>query len=565
MAGRGQSHLSLWFEVFAALWRRAMAPLRILWRRSWFYRPFLRGRKLGRITLHPRDFAPRRLEDAHALLQGRFRFAGQSVEIRQGTIFDQPAPSQAWTEALHSFAWLPPLAQAGGEPARVLATNLIGQWLRRYARYSEPAWRADVLGRRLVHLFAHSRFVLAKADVMWRSRLLVSLREQSRMLGRVSGEAPEGLPRLEAAVAHALSGICLEDDSQRLGSGLSRVRQECGRQILPDGGHASRSPQALLEAFRQMTMLSDSVAAVGQQFPEDLRDTQERMGAMLRFFRLGDGTLAQFNGGGQGEPKMLANLLARDSVRAQPGGSAAESGYQRLVAGRSIVVMDCGAFPQSAFAQFAHAGCLAFEFSTGHQRLVVNCGAAPEDERWSAALRLTAAHSTVTLGDRSMGHVLEGRLARILGARLTGGPVAVRTARRETEGGWMVEGSHDGYLAGFGVMHERRLTLSSNGRSLSGCDRLSGARGWRSRDPVPFAARFHIHPDVRVSGSYGGDILLKLPSGDGWRFQASGAEVSIGKSVYLGGEALRRCDQLVLSGSVGPEPAELAWSFERIG
>jgi len=565
MAGRPKSHLSFWLEVAAALWRRAMAPLRILWRRSWFYRLLLRGRMPARIAFHPTDFSPRRLEQADALLRGRFRFAGETVDLREGTIFDAAPPSLAWAEALHGFDWLPPLASAGGEPARVLATNLIGQWLRQYARYSEPAWRADVLARRLVNLFAHTRFVFPKADVMWRSKLLVSLREQSRMLARISPEAPDGLPRLEAASAHALSGICLDDGAQRLASGLARLQQECERQILPDGGHRSRSPRALLEAYRQLVMLNESLVATGRSLPPELQEVQERMGAMLRFFRLGDGTLALFNGGGEGDPRLLAHLLTRDQVRAQPSGSPPDSGYQRLVAARSIVVMDCGTFPPGPFARSAHAGSLAFEFSTAHQRIVVNCGAAPEDPRWSAALRQTAAHSTVTLGDQSVGGVLDGWLAGLLGPRLTGEPTAVATHRQETSDGWTVEASHDGYLAAFGIVHERRLTLSLNGRLLSGSDRLLSRGGRRSRQAAPFAARFHMHPDVRVSGSYGRDILLKLPSGDGWRFQAMGGEISVAQSVYLGGDTLRRCDQLVVSGSLGTEPVELAWSFERIG
>ncbi len=58
------------------------------------------------------------------------------VEVRDGSIFDMKPPSLEWAKALHSFAWLPPLALAGGEPARVLAMNLMTQWLKRHARYS---------------------------------------------------------------------------------------------------------------------------------------------------------------------------------------------------------------------------------------------------------------------------------------------------------------------------------------------------------------------------------------------------------------------------------------------
>src|SRR6202012_5774305 len=131
--------------------------------------------------------------------------------------------------------------------------------------------------------------------------------------------------------------------------------------------------------------------------------------------------------------------------RGQPFAYAPYSGFQRLAAGRAIAVLDCGKTPEGAFANQAHAGCLAFEFSTGPQRLVVNCGAAPEGQAgWDSALRATAAHSTLTVEDTSIATVLPpGRLRNWLGPRLMGGPDEVVPSRLETQQGWSVEASHD--------------------------------------------------------------------------------------------------------------------------
>ncbi len=48
-------------------------------------------------------------------------------------------------------------------------------------------------------------------------------------------------------------------------------------------------------------------------------------------------------------------------------------------------------------------------------------------------------------------------------------------------------------------------------------------------------------------GSEGGGILLKLPNGEGWRFRAGGGELSVEESVYLGGDTVRRTEQLVVT------------------
>jgi uncharacterized heparinase superfamily protein len=408
--------------------------------------------------------------------------------------------------------------------------------------------------------------MLANSDVLWRSKLFVSLRQQTAQLGRIAGEAPPGLPRLEAAAAYVLSCACLDDNPRRLESGLARLDQEIAAQILPDGGHVTRSPEELLLAYRQIVMSVDALAAVGVAVPSGLRGARDRLAPMLRFFRHGDGALALFNGGGEGDAGMIAALLARDEVRGQPFLHAPHSGYQRLAAARSIAIMDCGGLPPTQFSQHAHAGCLAFEFSASGQRLVVNCGADREGSpRWDGALRATAAHSTVTLADTSMAPVLSPGLARdLLGPRLLGGPVRIETERHETQHGWRVEADHGFYVQEFGIRHQREMMLTKHGTKLSGCDRLFPEPTGRRRGAVSFAARFHIHPDVRVSLSHRGDILLKLPNGEGWRFRHGGM-ISVEESIYVGQGSVRRAEQLVLSGFVKDDPVETAWTFEQIG
>ncbi len=563
---RHRPPVALYPEILRALIHRALRPLRVAWRRSWIYRGFLKGKMPDRVLFYPQDTLPRRLSDADALLRGRFRFGNEAVEIREGSVFDKRPPSRAWAEDLHGFSWLPPLAAAGGEAARTLATNLITQWVKRNARYSEPAWLPHITAERLVHLFADGKFVLANSDVLWRSKLFVSIREQSRLLARTAKAAPDGLPRFEAAAAHVLSGACLDDSAKRLQTGLSQLALEIGRQILPDGGHVTRSPEVLLHAYRHIVMVLESLAATGHPVPAAIRNAHDRMAPMLRFFRLGDGTLALFNGGRECDARMIEDILNRDEVRGQPFVFAPHSGFQRLAAGRALAVMDCGTVPKAAFSTGAHAGCLSFEFSAGAQRLVVNCGATPTNQaKWDGALRATAAHSTVTLADTTMANVLSPGMARdLIGARMSGGPTKVETFRQETANGWSVDANHDGYLSNFGIMHERRITLGPRGESLTGLDRLVPKTRNRRGD-IPFTARFHIHPDVRMSPSQGGDILLKLPNGDGWRFRAGGGSVALEESIYLGGDTIRRTEQLVISGAVRDDPVEIAWLFEHIG
>jgi uncharacterized heparinase superfamily protein len=544
---------------------RALAPLRVALRRNWVYRRLLQGQLADHFSVQPYDALPRRLEDADALLRGRFRFHGETVEVKEGvSVFDVKPPSAAWAAALHGFDWLPALSTAGGDNARKLATNLIAQWVKRNGRYSEPVWSPEILSRRLVHLFCHGRLVVPNSEMTWRSKLFVSLREQARLLERSWREAPEGLPRLTAAAALALSGACIEDGSKRLEAGLAALEAEVDAQILPDGGHKSRSPEALLAAWRHVMMVLETLAALNLEPPHGVRNAADRAATMIRFFRHGDGAMALFQGGLESDARMVAGLLARDEVRGTPFHHARHSGYQRLAAARSLLLMDVGKVQEGGYALSGHAGFLAFEFSSGDSRIVVNCGSGGIAHRnWNAALRATAAHSTVVVGDISSAGVLPPGMPRdLLGPRLTGGPTETVSRRAETTQGWTVEAAHDGYVSAFGLRHERQVTLSPQGLMLTGRDRLVADGG---RPPqASFAVRFHIHPDVRVSRLEGGGVLLKLPNGEGWRFRAGGGLLEVEESIYLGGGIVRRTEQLVITGVLREAQTEVAWVFEQI-
>lgn len=560
---------ALWPQALRVLFRALLEAFYTAFRPGFFYRLFLRGPITDRIASHPVDPRTRKLDEADGYFRGRFRFAGQTVEATDKSIFECEMPSEAFARALHGFEWLRHVEAAGGEHAHTFALKLTGDWLEHHLVYSKPAWQPEIIAQRFLNIFTHGRFFIAGSDLVWRSKFFVSMRDQTRMLARTISRAPAGLPRLRASAALAMAGLCLSDRASA-DLGLKYLAEEIGTQILPDGGHVSRSPEALVEAFHMFDMVQQALNAANRETQTALRGALDRMAPMLRFFRLGDGGLAVFNGGGESDQKLIASLLEHDDVKGRPFGHAPHSAYQRLAAGRSLVLLDVGAPPPQLYSAKAHAGCLSFEMSAGGQRLVVNCGAAAnETGEWASALRATAAHSTVTLTDRSSANVLPpGFLRRALGPRLIAEQGAVLTRRNEGAQGLLVEASHDYYLQRFGIVHRRRLALSPKGLLLTGTDQLvpTTAKSRKRRKSRRFSIRFHIHPDVRLSlAQGGGSVILKLPNGEGWRFRCSEGALSIEESVYLGNGSLRRCEQLVIDADVRNEEVEIAWLFEQIG
>jgi uncharacterized heparinase superfamily protein len=340
---------------------------------------------------------------------------------------------------------------------------------------------------------------------------------------------------------------------------------ELQARILPDGGRAGRNPQAVLDLLLDLLPLKQGYIARRAAPPPALIGAIDRMMPMLRMMRHGDGALALFNGMGVTSPDLVAAALAYDDTRSQPVGNAPHAGYQRLGQGEgALVIMDCGPPPAEIGPQQPHAGTLAFEFSDGPQRIVINCGAPAADrEPLQRAARSTAAHSTLAIADRSSASFFEHRdcYGRLV-AGIARGPRAVPLRRQQDEDGTVtVEARHDGYASAFGLLHERRVSVSDD--IVIGTDRLVSTRP-NKRGDRPYALRFHIHPAVAVNRQSDGRVLLLASHGRAWMFEMEGgAALEIEESVFFASiSGTRRCQQIVVTGAAGANP-EIHWRFVR--
>ena len=240
----------------------------------------------------------------------------------------------------------------------------------------------------------------------------------------------------------------------------------------------------------------------------------DRMMPMLRFFRHGDGNFALFNGMSTTPNDLIATLLAYDDTHGTPMASMPHSGFQRLDAASTAIIMDTGASPPPNVSQEAHAGCLAFELSSGTSRIVINCGMpATGRDNWRAFARETPAHSALTFRDTSSCEfVALSAMKRLLqGALIVSGPVNVETYREAVQNGVVLTASHDGYLQRFGILHRRAhhavrptATASPARTSIEIAQAPARARRRRLRDPLsPASVGEGEPPERRARGDAG--------------------------------------------------------------
>lgn len=403
--------------------------------------------------------AHRRPTRAAEIYAGRFVFAGKIVTCHGRSNSTPAAPSDDWETALLGFGWLRHLRAADLAITRANARSLVEEWLGNQTRTSSTAWRADVLGRRVMSFLSQAPLVLSEADDGFYRRFLRNLSREIRdPRSTASNTALAGMPRLTALIALCYASLCLANQARHIRSAAKRLSDELQRQVLPDGGHISRNPQALIDLLLDLLPLRQTFTARNIPPPAPLLNAIDRMMPMLRFFRHGDGNFALFNGMSTTPTGLVATLLAYDDTRGVPMVGMPHTGYQRLELSATAIIMDTGTPPPSQVSQDAHASWSCVRDVVGHtsHRRQLR----PAADRPGKLARLRARD----------GGAFDADLSRYVAAvssrcRLSSGCSAAHPCSKvrppsniiAKQRKMVLSASHDGYLKRFGIVHRRAI------------------------------------------------------------------------------------------------------------
>jgi uncharacterized heparinase superfamily protein len=553
------------------LWQAVTAELGGHVEREWFgsapHRLAIAFPRAEGLAARPRD--PRPTDATHGLkiLTGALALDGGALRLGpDGDPFDTASPSRRFAVSLHRFDWLPDLAAAGSDGAR-RALRLLDDWRRVFGKWNAFSWGPECLERRVFHLACAAKTLASEGSDAEIADLTQDLARQARHLLEIK-KSPERA--LERAVAATVAGCVLagKPGERIIDKGLKAIAHHIEQMVLPDGGHATRSPEAGVELLFDLLTLDDALGQRGRPSPEAVSRAIDRLSTATRFFTLGDGHLAAFHGGETIGPQRIAAALAHDDAGPRPLNAAPHSGFQKMVGGSLEVIADAGRPALGPLSVAACAQPAAVEIVCAKDRLITSCGWSPE-AAGAHAFRLSDAASTVSVGDGSAGRPLSGFRARALGPWLVDGATTVEAKRHDDVGGVWLDIVHDGWRH-VGLQHARRLFLDAVADELRGEDSLTPlnadpAAADGPRRYLPFAVRFHLHPEARASIARDGkSVLIRGPNNIGWWLRNDAVDVAIAPSAHFDHGLARKAGQIVLKSQVRPEVgAKIRWKLTR--
>lgn len=526
-------------------WRRLGRQLSY---RNPLYQALLDSQPAPPLLRQPRDVFAGDAGMGQQWLRGNAPVAGRefALLIANGKISNWLGPlSPLGFAELHGFRWLRHLHAVGGNHARQAARQLIVDWLDNFARWDDRVWALPVLAERLTGWLSQFGFYGAAADDAFRHAWMNVLWRQLRHLQRLYATQTAGIDRLRALKALLFAQYAFGDDIFANEDFTGELQEWLAAHILPDGCAMARSPSAQARILSDLLEIRGLFTTTQQPMPDGLSEAITAIARALRHLRHGDGGLAVFHHSFEDRAEALDLLLITANHKGRPGDALDDGGWQRLQAGRSLVLIDTGLnrCPHS----FYHHAPLAMEFSVGRERLIVNCGSGMAlSDRWRDAGQSLPAHSALDFPDVAAPNVSNWTINR-----------------NASEGQIWLELQHDGWQHS-GIQHQRQLFLSADGEDLRGEDRLQRT-GETNATPQAFVLRLHLHPKIQAVAT-ANSVLLRTPSGQGWRVRCSGADVTLEPSVYMGqiGQ-LQRTQQIVLRGTLWANDACVKWALQKEG
>ncbi len=485
---------------------------------------------------------------ADAIFQGRFNFAGEEIHSPNKPLWEPNGVGPWWIAEMHGFSWLRHFKARDGNTSRQYARALISDWIRDgNDKYNPVSWKIDILGRRISAWISYSEMLKEGADREFLEKFYKLLTIQSKHLNRIIQKyknKPEVFTALRGLI---ISSICLSGGEKRYNLAKNIFLFAINNQILSDGCHISKQPSITLDILTDLIWIRSSLTE-NDPLIETLDTNITKISHAIRSLRLGDGTLLRSNGGKSYSRDAIDKVLDKTGIKLKSKISASlkSSGFERLAAGRSIILFDCSHKEKS----FYH-GALSFEMSVGRDRMIVSCGPTPyNNKKWEKALSSSAAHSTLVINNTNSSSIENNKIFKT-------------SLRREVASGFeIISSSHNGYENTYSALHKRVLKLDSRGSLLKGMDNIiSGPK-------INFKIHFHLHPKVNVRLTRNKErILLLIPSG-GWEFYISKnnteLNLNIEESIYVEDNGqIKKSSQFVINGKTSNSGAQIEWCLSK--
>ena len=127
---------------------------------------------------------------------------------------------------------------------------------------------------------------------------------------------------------------------------------------------------------------------------------------------------------------------------------------------------------------------------------------------------------------------------------------------------WEIQGSHDGYLKEYGIIHQRNIKFFPREFRYVGEDIIISKKNFQK---VGFDIRFHLLPSTNAIKTQDKQSVLLQLKNSGWRFTCNHKNFGIETGLYFGKkDSYTENKNIYVHGEITSEEVRIKWEIKKI-
>ena len=456
---------------------------------------------------------------------------------------------------LHNFFWLFTIDL---KSSKKITQSIILNWIEVNQKYNSKNWEIDTLSKRIISWISNSRLSYDGSEDAYKEKFNKNIKKQINHLINEINRSSLISNKMIGCAAITLTGLSYRDEKY-LNYGLSLLKKIINISFDSKGFPKSRNHRQLIFYLKYFILIREWLKESHNEIPDYLNEIIFYVGQNYNFIWQSINQNLLFNGNHLNENYNFDKYLKFHNYKFKNENNEC-GGYVILKEKNLILSVDLGSSPEKKFSNDYQSGALSFEVYFKNCKLISNCGYFQNyKHQLNSISRSSATHSTLVLDNTSSCKFKRDNDGILkINQELK---VTKKTIIAE-KNYWCVEGSHEGYLKDYGIIHERKIEHFFDKNKFLGTDKLIKKKKSKNTN---FEIRFHFEPGVKITKTQDGKFILIELKNSGWRFLCEDHKIEVETGLYFGKKnSFVENQNIFISGITQNENQEIMWELSKI-
>ncbi len=461
--------------------------------------------------------------------------------------------------SIHNFLWLNLVDRKN---KLEIIQRIIEEWILKYQNYKKNVWSENLISIRIISWISNADLILNNTQKNFNQIFYKSLVRQITFVKKNLKSISDDNLKISHISALILSGLVFREYYNNYKQGLKELENFIEYTFDKSGFPKNRNFENLVTYLQYFILVKEWMKSGQETVPENLEEIIEKNLVCLNSLDNPLKKLPLFNGSTE---KNLENFLEYlHKLNYLPKKNLKSVGQIQIVKNKkSTLYFDSGSPPLQTLSKDYQSGPLSFEYSNDNNKIITNCGYGKKISKKIQLLsKFTSAQSTLCIDNTSVVNFKKNSLInRAYGSTINNSFKIIDVDRIEDKSSIKLSATHNAYLDKFGYLHKRTIKFLKKNSDIEGSDYLIKKNGSTN---VGFSIRFHLYPGINTVQTVSGkSILLQVNKNKSWIFSSENQQISIEKSLFLGGSKTQNNQCIVIYGSTDDEDVNINWKLKK--